>query len=223
MTKAVAYLRTSSAANVGTDKDSDKRQRAAIEAYAKANKIEIVTEFYDAAVSGADPLDSRPGFAALLERVAGNGVTVILVETASRFARDLMIQEVGYQRFQELGLTLIAVDSPTSFIDDTPTANLIRQVLGAVSELDKAMTVSKLKAARDRKKSEGFKVEGRKSAAEVHGPDVVKEAKRLRRASPLTGERRSYRKIAELLAEQGIKAASGKPLSPEVVRRMIAG
>ena len=83
MTKAVAYLRTSSAANVGTDKDSDKRQRAAIEAYAKANKIEIVTEFYDAAVSGADPLDSRPGFAALLERVAGNGVTVILVETAS--------------------------------------------------------------------------------------------------------------------------------------------
>ena len=32
---AVAYLRTSSAANVGADKDSDKRQRAAIEAYAK--------------------------------------------------------------------------------------------------------------------------------------------------------------------------------------------
>jgi hypothetical protein len=32
--KAVAYLRTSSAANVGTDKDSEKRQRAAIEAFA---------------------------------------------------------------------------------------------------------------------------------------------------------------------------------------------
>ena len=32
MTPAVAYLRTSSAANVGADKDSDKRQRAAIEA-----------------------------------------------------------------------------------------------------------------------------------------------------------------------------------------------
>jgi hypothetical protein len=32
---AVAYLRTSSAANVGSDKDSDKRQRQAIEAFAK--------------------------------------------------------------------------------------------------------------------------------------------------------------------------------------------
>ena len=29
-TKAVAYLRTSSAANVGADKDSEKRQRKAI-------------------------------------------------------------------------------------------------------------------------------------------------------------------------------------------------
>ena len=40
--KAVAYLRTSSAANVGNDKDSDKRQLAAIEAFAKANGYEIV-------------------------------------------------------------------------------------------------------------------------------------------------------------------------------------
>jgi DNA invertase Pin-like site-specific DNA recombinase len=52
--KAFAYLRTSSAANVGADKDSAKRQRAAIDAYAKANGVEIVGEFYDAAVSGAD-------------------------------------------------------------------------------------------------------------------------------------------------------------------------
>jgi hypothetical protein len=34
--EAITYLRTSSAANVGADKDSDKRQRAAIEAFAKA-------------------------------------------------------------------------------------------------------------------------------------------------------------------------------------------
>jgi hypothetical protein len=32
---AVAYLRTSSAANVGADKDSEKRQRKAIADYAK--------------------------------------------------------------------------------------------------------------------------------------------------------------------------------------------
>jgi len=37
-TAAIAYLRTSSAANVGTDKDSDKRQRAGIEAFKGAKQ-----------------------------------------------------------------------------------------------------------------------------------------------------------------------------------------
>jgi DNA invertase Pin-like site-specific DNA recombinase len=66
--EAVAYIRTSSAANVGQDKDSDKRQRAAIEGYAKRAGFVLVEEFNDAAVSGADPIEIRPGFAALLDR-----------------------------------------------------------------------------------------------------------------------------------------------------------
>jgi hypothetical protein len=32
--------------------------------------------------------------------------------------------------------------------DDTPTAKLVRQVLGAISEFDKAMTVAKLRVPR---------------------------------------------------------------------------
>jgi len=63
---AVAYLRTSSAANVGADKDSDKRQRAAIEAYAKRAGFTLVAEYYDKAVSGADRIDDRPGFGEML-------------------------------------------------------------------------------------------------------------------------------------------------------------
>jgi hypothetical protein len=39
-------------------------------------------------------------------------------------------------------------DNPSSFIDDTPTAVLVRQVLGAIAQFDKAMTVSKLRGAR---------------------------------------------------------------------------
>lgn len=73
-TPALAYLRTSSAANVGADKDSDKRQREAIAAFAKRAGYEIAAEYYDQAVSGADELDARPGFCAMLEHIAGNGV-----------------------------------------------------------------------------------------------------------------------------------------------------
>ena len=40
------------------------------------------------------------------------------------------------------------VDSPDAFLDDTPMAVLIRQVLGAVAQFEKASPVAKLAAAR---------------------------------------------------------------------------
>lgn len=220
LTKAVAYLRTSSQANIGPDKDSERRQGEAIRAYATQAGFEIVESYFDAAVSGADPVDERPGFQAMMKRIEGNGVRTIIVETASRFARDLMVQEVGYAMLKARGIDLIAADSPLSFLDDGPTSRLIRQVLGAVSEFDRAMTVAKLRGARDRKRREGKKVEGRKSLAELH-PELVTIAKRLHRRNPKTGERRSLREIAGELAKQGFTSASGQPLSASVVKRIV--
>ena len=98
LVQAVGYVRTSSAANIGRDKDSERRQRLAIERFAKSAGYAVVDWFNDPAVSGADPIESRPGFAALLNRIEGNGVRVVLVEDASRFARDLMAQELGHGR-----------------------------------------------------------------------------------------------------------------------------
>lgn len=220
--KALGYMRTSSAANVGTDKDSEKRQREAIEAFATRAGIEIVEWFYDAAVSGADPIDMRPGFAAALERIASNGVRTIVVETANRFARDLIVQETGFRMLRDQGVELIAADSPGGFIENTPTAALIRQVLGAVAQFEKAALVAKLKGARDRKRRETGKCEGRKAHAETR-PDVVKAAKRLRRASPKTGERRSLRAISADLAAMGFVNERGQPFNPNSVKAMLEG
>jgi DNA invertase Pin-like site-specific DNA recombinase len=65
-----------------------------------------------------------------------------------------------------LGVTLIVADSTASFLDDGPTSKLIRQILGAVAEFDKAMTVAKLKGARNRVRRRAGKCEGRKSYTE---------------------------------------------------------
>src|SRR3954452_17490673 len=108
MTRAFAYLRTSSATNAGEGKDSDKRQRAAIAAYAKTRGIEIAGEYWDIDVKGAELVHARPAFAEMLAADAGNGVRTTVVETASRFARDLIVQETGYQYLKDLGITLIA-------------------------------------------------------------------------------------------------------------------
>ena len=213
---AVAYYRTSSASNVGADKDSEHRQRAAVSAYAKAARIAVVREFYDAAVSGADPVDRRPGFVELLEHCRENGVGIVLVENASRFARDLAVQLTGHALLRTLGLELVPVDAPTYFTDPTPTAEMVRQILGAVAQFEKASLVGKLRHARDRKRAETGRCEGRKPPPEA----AVVAARRLARSNPKAGKR-SLRAIATELAVRGHLVRDERPHSAAAVARML--
>jgi DNA invertase Pin-like site-specific DNA recombinase len=211
---AIAYLRTSSLTNVGADKDSAKRQRAAIQAHAKAAGLTIIAEYSDEGVSGADAIESRAGFAAMLAHIAGNGVRVVIVENASRFARDLMAQEMGYRYLQRLGVKLIAADSPDAFIDDSPSATMMRQMFGMVSQFEKASLVAKLKAARDRKAAETGKCAGRKTYAE-RDPVMVALAKSLAKRGL------SLRSIATELEKAGHVQKNGKTYSARAVMVMI--
>jgi DNA invertase Pin-like site-specific DNA recombinase len=137
-------------------------------------------------------------------------VRTIVVETASRFARDLIVAETGFRRLRDAGITLIAADAPNSFLDDTPTSAFIRQVLAAVQELDKA-----LKGARQRKRATGAKVEGRKSYGEAV-PVAVDRAKALK------GEGLTLRQVADRLASEGYQTRVGKPYQFTAVGRMIS-
>ena len=87
-----------------------------------------------------------------------------------------------------------------------PTSNLIRQILGSVSEFDKNSTVSKLGVSRVRKREsirdKGIvtrtrkgKCEGSKRILEVH-PELESLVLRLRKKGM------SYRKISEFLKEE---------------------
>ena len=132
-----------------------------------------------------------------------------------------MVQEVGFAKLQALGIKLVAADSPSSFLDDTPTSKLIRQILGAVSEFDKAMVVAKLKGARERKRViTGKKVEGRKShvrattgASRVGSPACVARGRR--------GGQRSLRDISAELAHRGIMNERGKSFSATSIASML--
>lgn len=220
MVKALAYYRTSSAANI--EGDSQERQRLAVARYAKAAGLEIVGEYYDAAVSGADPIDSRPGFSDMLARIEGNGVRLVLVEDASRFARSVLAQELGVLVMAGRGVRVVTASGEDLTATDDPAKVMMRQVASAFAEYEKARLVGKLRAARDRKSAEaGRRIEGRPGYAET-APDLVREAKRLHRRNPKTGERRSLREIAATLAEAGHVTASGKPFSAGQVARLIA-
>ena len=217
--EAVAYIRTSSAANVGADKDSEKRQRAAIESFARRTGLALVAEFTDAAVSGADPIEERPGFAALLDRIEGNGLHTVVVEDASRFARELMTQELGILALIRRGVRVLTATGDDLTDSSDPSRKMMRQIAGAFHEYEKARLVAKLRVARDRTREAKGKCEGRKSWIEIN-PELVHEAKRLRRRSP-KGHQRSLREVAAELAKLGFLNERGVVFSASSVKSML--
>jgi DNA invertase Pin-like site-specific DNA recombinase len=217
----VAYVRTSSAANVGSDKDSEKRQRGAIEAFAKRAALEIVDWFYDPAVSGADPIEARPGFSALLDRLESNGVRTVVVEDASRFARDLVAQELGLLLLIKRDVRVLTANGDDLTDTNDPSRVMMRQIAGSFAQYEKTRLMIKLRGARERIRKASGKCEGRKSYAE-RDPALVLAAKRLHRRSP-KGHRRSLREIARELMEMGYTNKRGGPYPASCIKSMLKG
>jgi DNA invertase Pin-like site-specific DNA recombinase len=218
-TPALAYLRTSSAANLGGD--SDDRQRLAIRRYAKANGLEIVGEHYDEAVSGSDPIETRPGLSDMLSRIEGNGVRLVVVEDASRLARSVLASELAIVVMAQRGVRIVTASGEDLTATDDPARVMMRQIAAAFAQYEKARLVAKLKGARDRKSATvGKRIEGRKGYDDTD-PAVVRQAKRLARKSPKTGKARSLREIAAELAKLGFKTGKGMPFSPSQVQRLV--
>ena len=107
--------------------------------------------------------------------------------------------------------------APDFFTEDTPTAVLVRQVLGAI--LEKASSVAKLAAARKRKRESEGRGEGRKPLSETR-PEVVALARKLRRRKPKGGQL-SLRGVASELAARGFLNERGKPYAAKSVARML--
>ena len=112
------------------------------------------------------------------------------------------------------------MDAPSHFTDDTPTAQMVRSILGAVSEFEKSSLVAKLKAARVRKRKETGRCEGRKPVSETN-PELIAEARRLRRKNRSSGKQKSYQKVADELFAMGFSSGSGKPYQRDFIYRIL--
>ena len=103
--------------------------------------------------------------------------------------------------FRKIGVKVVAADSGTDLTvaDDDATRTLIRQVLGAVAQFEKSLIVSKLRAARVRKRRETGRCEGRKPF----------------------GTRLSYDGIADRLNELGTPTRTGARWRSATVRGIL--
>lgn len=213
MVKAVTYLRVSGTSQI--DGDGFPRQREVCATYAKASRVRIVDEFRDEACSGCTDADAREGFAAMVERIAGNGVRLVLVERSDRLARDLIVSETLLATLRNLGMRVVEACSGVDLTDTSdPSRILIRQVLGAVAEYNKREIVGKLAKARARIRGAQGRCEGRKPFGTREG-----EAETLKRIAQLRGK--PLRSIAAQLDAEGRATRSGRPWSAEAVRLIL--
>jgi DNA invertase Pin-like site-specific DNA recombinase len=211
---AFGYLRTSSQTNVGEDKDSEPRQKLAINRAAARAGYRIKEWFYDADVRGDIEVSDRPAFMAMTEALASNGVRTVFVEEVGRFSRELTVAMVGIATLKKLDVTLLDGRGTSCTDPKDPMAKAMLQMMFVFAELDKNMTVAKLKGARDRASdTAGRRVEGRRGYTRGD-PELVRLAKSLMAGRTLLA-------TSAALADLGHVTASGRPFSASQVKRLV--
>lgn len=201
MTSAFAYLRVSGRGQL--DGDGFPRQQAAIDRYAASHGLQVARTFQEEGVSGTTELDNRPALSELLEALEAERVEVVIIEKLDRLARDLGVQEAIVADLRKRGITLISVHEPDLCSMD-PTRVLMRQIIGAVAQYEKAMIVAKLKGARERIKAKHGRCEGTKPFGAFDG-----EAATLSRMVELRSAGHSLDTVASMLDAEGRKPRTG--------------
>jgi len=209
MQKAYGYLRVSSKGQLRGD--GPERQRDKIKQYCRANNMEIVDWFEE---SETGTKEERFQFARLMVDLEKNSreVRTVVIERLDRLARDVMVQEGMIRDFRKMDVQLISVDEGLELASSDPSRKLIRQMFGAIAEYDKDMLVLRLRAARLRKRLKAGKCEG----AKAYGEDSPEEQHLIRRIRLLRRRRKgkhpgmTYKQIADLLNEEGIRTKKGK-------------
>lgn len=219
--KAFGYARVSGKGQV--EGHGFERQEKAIRDYAEKNGITIEKIFREEGISGTLGEADRPAFQEMVSEILKNGIRTIIIEGLDRLARELRIQEQLLIFLASKGITLFSArtgEDVTAAIQDDPMKKAMIQIQGVFSELEKGLLVKKLRKARDAKREETGKCEGRKSYQETN-PALIKEIKRLRRPyGPRKGM--TFKAIAACLnSKPEFGTRTGRPWTAQNVQMAI--
>ncbi len=220
--RALGYVRVSTTDQVeGFGLDV---QRRAIADYCKAKELRLVRVFADEGVSGSNGLETRRGLADLVSAAEQPEITELVVYRLDRLARDLVLQETTMARMKRAGVEVLSVSEPDIDSDD-PTRVMIRQVLGAISQHERALIRSRMAAGKAAKAAQGGYTGGGPPFGwrAVGGDLVPDEAEQavVRRIHGMHAQGLSLRKIAESLTQAGLKPRRGGPWHPMQVSTIL--
>lgn len=219
---AIGYVR------VSTDEQrlGPEAQAAALDAWAAREGVRLVAVFLDRGVSGATPIEDRPGLLGALSALREHRAGILAGAKRDRWARDVDVALAVERAVRSAGARLVSADgvaNGASAADD-----FLRLMLDGVARLERSMIRERTTAALAAKRARGERVGSvpfgyRLAADGVRVEPDEREQAVIARARELHAAGLSTRRIVAALASEGVTSPrSGQPLNQTQVVRVLA-
>lgn len=213
--KHIAYIR------VSTSKQSEgpKAQLDAIERWAASAGVEI-SETYSEVVSGGAPIEKRDVLMDAIEALSAGDVLV--AAKRDRIGRSVLLTAIVEGMVRRRGASIAVCEGVSN--DETPEAQLMRTMVDAFAEYERAIIKARTRAALASKRARGeatggnprygFKKVGKLLVEDDHEQACLARMRELRAGGM------SYQAIADTMASDGLKPRGDKWHLTSVVRAL---
>jgi DNA invertase Pin-like site-specific DNA recombinase len=220
MNCAIVYIR------VSTDEQASSglgmsAQRQNCESLAQRLGVEITAVHADEGVSGGASIEERPGLMAAIDALQPGDL--LLAHKRDRVARDLVIAALVEKLVARRRARLVTTDAPD---DDSPTAVLMKQILDAFGQFERALIRQRTKSAMAAARLKGRRVghvpygkrvasDGRHLEENPQEQAILQQIRRLRvRGATVLG-------ICDTLNEKGHRNRAGQPFKSGHVAQLL--
>lgn len=224
----IGYRRVSTAGQI--DRYGLPAQETDLRAYARTGHHHLVRIETDGAKPGSLPPDERPGLLAALKAIERGEADGLLVPgDLDRLARELIVQEAILSRVWKSGGVVHATTRGEILADDPddPMRTAIRQFMGVVAQLDRALVAKRMRNGRKAKAAAGGyagygspafgqRSDGGELVADEREAAVTARMRELREAGM------SYQQIADQLNAEGLQAKRGGAWHSMTVGRVLS-
>jgi DNA invertase Pin-like site-specific DNA recombinase len=201
--KAIGYIRVSTEdQNLGP-----QAQKEALSKWCKANDVELISVYTDYGISGGAELDKRPSLMQAIDALTDKKSGIFLVAKRDRLARDTMYAAMIERLVERNGAKIQSADGVGN--GDGPESILMKSIIDAFAQYERAIIRSRTKAALNVKKSKkertgqipyGWKL----SDDGIHVEPHKEEQKIIKTAHSLRNEGLTLQAIGEALTKRGM-------------------
>lgn len=222
---AISYLRVSTDEQVRNG-NGLKIQKNEIRDYCIQNNINLLAEFSDEGISGANDITKRKGLNNLLQFIKTHDVERLLITKMDRIARDVYIQLWIEKELKVFNVEIISINEDSLNGSDYIT-KAMRQMVGVFAELEKNRIAERLVSGRKIKAENGNKSNGNcplgyKYAYDQNGNNIGviidKEAALIiKKIFNLALDGHSLQAIADKINDLGFKTLRGNSFNKQAI------